>query len=200
MDVTSLNSLKGRIAEAFVENILRRARYKVSRLGRESQIHRLLKIGDDEFLPDFLVWKKAEHPESDRFLHRLLMIEVKYRANLAEYLRRDADAVFAQVQEHWPELHFVFLTDNPEAARSCFQVVDVSEYRPGHPIRTTDLHALPTLDIYPTTVAEYENLVRQVFSFLGGLVNGSRKPAAKTPGREQATANDLPPSEESGAA
>jgi hypothetical protein len=32
-----LSNLKGRIGEAFVEKILYRARYKVSRLGRESQ-------------------------------------------------------------------------------------------------------------------------------------------------------------------
>ncbi len=195
-----INALKGRIAEALVENILRRAGYQVSRLGRESQIHRLLKIGDDDFLPDFLVWKKVDRPDSERLLHRLLMIEVKYRANLAEYLRRDADAVFSQVREQWPELHFVFVTDNPGPSRCCFQVVDLVEYKPGHPIKTTDLHGLSTLDIYPSTVAEYEKLVREIFSLLGGLANGLRKAEAKAPSREQAAANDPARSEPSGAA
>jgi hypothetical protein len=194
------NALKGHIAEALVENILRRAGYKVSRLGRESQIHRLLKIGADEFLPDFLVWKKVDRSNSERFLHRLLMIEVKYRANLAEYLRSDADAAFSRVQEQWPELFFVFVTDNPDPARSCFQVVDLSDYKSGAPIRTTNLEALSTLDIYPSTVAEYENLVGQIFSLLGGPASDWRRAQTKAPSREQGIANNLPPSEESGAA
>jgi hypothetical protein len=193
--------LKGRIGAAFVENILRRAGYQVSRLGRDSQTQRLLKIGDDEFLPDFLVWKKLNgRPDSERFLHRLLMIEVKYQASLGEYLRRDADAVFSQVKEQWPELHFVFVTDNPEPARSCFQVVDLLEYRPDHPIQTVDLHRLRMLDIYPSTVAEYETLVRQIFSLLGAQapVNDLRKSQAKAAGRDRATVNDVPRSEQSG--
>lgn len=95
--------LKGRIGEAFVENILRRAGYQVSRLGRDSQTQHLLKIGEDEFLPDFLVWKKVNgRPDSERFLHRLLMIEVKYQASLGEYLRRDADAVCPRSKSSGP--------------------------------------------------------------------------------------------------
>lgn len=52
------NHLKGRIAEAFVEAIFQRAGYSVSRVGRESQVQRLVKIGTDEFLPDFLIRKR----------------------------------------------------------------------------------------------------------------------------------------------
>ena len=52
-----LEALKGRIAEAFVEAIFRRAGYRVSRSGRESQSLRLLRIGADSFLPDFLLHK-----------------------------------------------------------------------------------------------------------------------------------------------
>jgi dihydrodipicolinate reductase len=51
-----VNGLKGRIGEALVEGILREARFKVSRLGRESQVQQLLKTGSSEFLPDFLIW------------------------------------------------------------------------------------------------------------------------------------------------
>ena len=40
-----LETLKGRIAEAFVEAIFRRAGYRVSPAGRESQFQRPVKIG-----------------------------------------------------------------------------------------------------------------------------------------------------------
>lgn len=173
--------LKGRIAEAFVENILRRAGYRVSRLGRETQRERLLKINDDEFLPDFLAWKAVPGPGLERRLHRLLMIEVKYRAGLVEYLRRDGHAVFGQVSEHWPELYFLFVTDHPAEGRSCFQVVDLATYAPGRPITTVDLPDVPDLDIFPSTVAEYESLVRSLFSLLNTApaLEPSRKPQAK---------------------
>jgi hypothetical protein len=127
-----LGGLKGRIAEALVESILRRAGYQVSRLGRESQVHRLIKVGADEFLPDFLVWKPVSGDAMDRHLHRLLTVEVKYRANLIEFLRRHAPAVLAEIKEQWP----------------------------------ADLHEVPALDVYPTTVREYEALVRQIFPLL----------------------------------
>ena len=178
---TESSVLKGRIAEAFVENILRRAGYRVSRLGRETQVQRLLKINDDEFLPDFLAWKAVPSPGVDRRLHRLLMIEVKYRSSLAEYLRRDGHTVFAQVSEQWPELYFIFVTDHPVEGRSCFQVVDLATYAPGRPIITVDLHDVRDLDIFPSTVAEYESLVRSLFSLLNGPsgLPGLRKPQVK---------------------
>jgi hypothetical protein len=179
------SALKGRIAEAFVENILRRAGYRVSRLGRETQAQRMLRINDDEFLPDFLAWKAVPSPGAERRLHRLLMIEVKYRPALAEYLRREGHAVFAQVSEQWPELYFVFVTDHPVDGRSCFQVVDLAVYVPGRAIATVDLHDVPDLDIFASTVAEYESLVRSLFSLLnGGLAAASRKPPVKAGGDE----------------
>jgi hypothetical protein len=174
-------ALKGRIAEAFVENILRRAGYRVSRVGRETQTQRLLKINDDEFLPDFLAWKAVPSPGLERRLHRLLMIEVKYRAGLADYLRGEGHAVFRQVSEQWPELYFVLVTDRPDDGRSCFQVVDLATYDPGRQIATVDLHDVPDLDIFPSTVAEYESLVRSLFSLLSGAPAPElpRKPQAK---------------------
>src|SRR5215472_19219479 len=38
-------NLKGRVGEALVENIFRRAGYKVARLGRESQVQQMLRTG-----------------------------------------------------------------------------------------------------------------------------------------------------------
>jgi hypothetical protein len=74
-----LNALKARVAEALVESILRQAGYTVSRLGRECQVQRLVKLGGHEFAPDFLVWKPAVSSAA-RDLHQLLTVEVKYES------------------------------------------------------------------------------------------------------------------------
>src|SRR5206468_1092350 len=68
--------LKGRIGEALVENIFHLAGYRVARLGRESYVQRLLKDGEDEFSPDFLVWKPVDGMPGAFWL---LNVEVKYR-------------------------------------------------------------------------------------------------------------------------
>ena len=187
MDV---NALKGRIAEAFVENIFRQAGYKVSRLGRESQVQHLLKVGTDEFLPDFLVWKPIEKASSGRPLHRLLTVEVKYRSNIGEFLRRSGGELFSQIVEQWPELYVVFVTDNPHERRSCFQVVDLQQYTPDTPLTTMDLHEAGDLGIYKSAVEEYEGLVKQVFSLLGQQVrvdNALRKPEVRIPSPKTAS-------------
>lgn len=48
-----VDDLKGRIAEALVESIFRRASYRVARVGRESSVQGLVKVGASEFSPDF---------------------------------------------------------------------------------------------------------------------------------------------------
>src|SRR3990167_8266249 len=119
-------NLKGRIAEAFVETIFQRAGYTVSRIGRESQVQRLVKIGSDEFLPDFLLRKPVAETGTGRPLHRLIPIEVKYRANVDAFLRQHGDELLSRVGEQWPELCIVLVTDHPAPSRSCFQVIDLS--------------------------------------------------------------------------
>ncbi|HET7876052.1 MAG TPA: hypothetical protein VFN71_11090 [Methylomirabilota bacterium] len=161
-----VSGLKGRIGEAFVENILRRAGYRVARVGRESQIHRLVKIGTDEFLPDFLIWKPAEHGPAGERLHRLMTVEVKYRANIPEWLRWFDRERLAAVAGQWPEHYLVFVTDNPQDRRSCFQVIDLRDYAPGRALVTKDLHEARELDIFQKTVEEYESLVKRMFSLL----------------------------------
>lgn len=161
-----LDGIKGRFAEALVEGLFRRAGYQVSRLGRESHVQRLVKIGPDEFLPDFLVWKPVEGDSSERPLYRVLTIEVKYRAKLGEFLKRQGKTVFSTLREQWPDLYFVFVTDNPEDGRSCFQVVDLRAYAVRQEPLTTDLHQRQELEIWRKTVEEYEGLVRQVFPML----------------------------------
>jgi hypothetical protein len=160
-------TLKGRVGEALVENILRRAGYKVARLGRESQVQQMLKTGISEFLPDFLVWKPVAPPVGDASLNRVLSFEVKYRHDVPEYLERFGAAFLSEVAEQWPDLYVVLVTDHPEPTRSCFQALNLRGYDPDVPLVTRDLHELRELDIYRTTVAEYEELVRQIFSLLG---------------------------------
>jgi hypothetical protein len=165
-----VNGLKGRIAEAFVESIFRRAGYTVSRVGRESQVHRLVKIGSDEFLPDFLVRKQVRRDDAGRPLHRLLPVEVKYRRDVDRFLQRYGTEFFGKLSDQWPELCVVFVTDAPVEGRSCFQIV---EFAPLRAAGLRDLHAVPGLDIFETTVREYESLVRQVFPLVeraGGVV------------------------------
>lgn len=54
-----LSNIKGRIAETLVESIFRRAEFKMTRFGRESDLRGMLKFGKDEsFSPDFLAMKE----------------------------------------------------------------------------------------------------------------------------------------------
>ena len=176
-----IEGLKGRIAEALVESIFRRAGYRVSRAGRESQFQRLMKIGADEFLPDFLLHKPAGETPTGRTLHRLIPVEVKYRASVEEFLRSHGDGLVSTLRAQWPELCIAFVTDHPASGRSCFQVLDIAAAPPGEPLVSIDLHYVAEFDIYLTTVQEYEGLVRQIFPLLrlgGGF---TRSPGADAP-------------------
>jgi hypothetical protein len=163
------SALKGRIAEAFVEAIFRRAGYFVSRVGRESQVQRLIKVGSDEFLPDFLIRKSLVREAGQRPLHKLIPVEVKYRRDVDRFLRIYGRDLFERVRPAWPDLYVVFVTDNPAPGRSSFQVVDLCS---GSTSATRDLHVATDLDIYESTVREYERLVGEIFALLG------RRPSA----------------------
>ena len=163
-DVSLIDHLKGRIAEALVESIFLRHGYKVSRLGRESQVQRLINLNCDEFLPDFLVWKVAKGASSD--VHRMLHIEAKYRANLSDFLQRNGVDVLSRAQQRWPSLYFVFVTDVPAAHRSCFQAVWLHDYVPGSLPTTVDLHEIRDLGICRSTVIRHEVMVQNLFASL----------------------------------
>lgn len=120
-----------------------RAGYAVSRVGRESQVPGLFKNGKDEF--------------------RLIPIEVKYRYDLARFLRREA-AEFFEAAKRWPDLCLVLVTDRPAEGRSCFQVLQGVD----EAATTTDLERVAVLDIYPSTVLEYAHLATKLFSLLAG--------------------------------
>ena len=177
------NDLKERIAETLVEGILRRARYRVALAGRQSRVRTLLKIESDGFMPGLLAWKQTE---GARVLAPLLIpVDVRYRADVPSALQQEAPRL-ASAAEQWHNIYFVFVTEHPESGRSCFQVVDVRQCRPGAPWHTVDLHEVAELDIYWHTVEEYEGLVRMIFPVLSGSARASvsaRRPGHRLPGR-----------------
>jgi hypothetical protein len=164
--------LKGRMSEALVEGIFKRAQYMVARVARETQVSALMRTGRS--VPDFVVWKALDEPSLGHRSYLLLAIEVKYCANLADYLRRETPTRSPEVALQWPELYEILVTDRPAAGRSCFQAVHVSILPPAGPPTSLDLHMVPGLDIYRRTVEEYEGLVREVFPIIGSRNGGSR--------------------------
>jgi hypothetical protein len=182
--------LKGRMSEALVEGIFKRAQYMVARVARETQVSALMRTGRN--VPDFVVWKALDEPSLGHRSYLLLAIEVKYCVNLGDYLRREAPARSPEVALQWPELYEILVTDRPAAGRSCFQAIHVSILPPAAPPASVDLHLVPGLDIYRRTVEEYEGLVREVFPILGSRNGGSgsgdwaRKLAGRAPARADA--------------
>ncbi len=174
-----LRSIKGRIAEALVESMFRRALYRMTRFGRESDLRGMLKLGkDDDFVPDFLALKENLGSRDAPRVYGTFMIEVKYRADLPRYLalqeRGGAKSLLAKSKAKWPNLYVIFVTDRPGEGRSCFQALDVSAYEPGGPVTTRPLYEMQALDIYPNNVIEHEELTRQLFGLLASLSAPSR--------------------------
>lgn len=172
-----INLLKGRMSEALVEGIFKRAQYMVARVARETQVSALMRTGQS--VPDFVVWKALDEPSLGHRSYLLLAIEVKYCPDLDDYLLRETPARSPEVALQWPELYEILVTDRPELGRSCFQAVHVSILPPAAPPSTLDLHLVPGLDIYRRTVEEYEGLVREVFPLIGSRNGGSRNGGSK---------------------
>jgi hypothetical protein len=202
MTIDPISLLKGRMAEALVEAVFKRARYTVARVGRETQMPALVRSGRTEFIPDFMVWRALDGPSLGHHSYRLVAIEVKYRADLEDYLCRDSPSRSAEVAQQWPELYEILVTDRPECGRSRFQAIHVSALHAGTVPVTLDLHKVPGLDIYTRTLEEYEGLVREIFPILGsqhgsrqGLdqahVEPERKPRAWMPGRSRGRGHRL---------
>jgi hypothetical protein len=180
-----INLLKGRMAEALVEWIFKRAQYMVARVARETQVSALTRTGQS--VPDFVVWRARDEPSLGHRSYLLLAIEVKYCADLDDHLRRETPARSPEVALQWPELYEILVTDRPEVGRSCFQAVHVSILPPAAPPSSLDLHLVPGLDIYRRTVEEYEGLVREVFPLIGSRSGDwARKLGGRAPARRAA--------------
>ncbi|MEK6666209.1 MAG: hypothetical protein AAB016_07755 [candidate division NC10 bacterium] len=174
-----LDGIKGRIAEALVESIFRRALYRMTRFGKESDLRGILKLGKDEdFAPDFFALKENLALREAPGVYQTFMIEVKYRADLPRYLalqeRGGAKSLLAKSKAKWPNLYVIFVTDRPGEGRSCFQALELRSYEPGGPVKTEPLYEMPALEIYPNNVIEHEELVRQLFGLLASLSAPSR--------------------------
>jgi hypothetical protein len=170
-----LNNIKGRIAEALVESIFRRAESKITRFGRESDLRGMMKSGKDEsFTPDFLAMKEVV--AESRGVYQTHMVEVKYRSNLVRYLSQEKKmggaSELVPAQEKWPNLCLVFVTENAGEKRSCFQALDLSLFEPGKFLRTVDLHEIRRFDLYPQNVQQHEELARKMFGLLSEIKAG----------------------------
>lgn len=136
--------LKGRLAEALVEGMLMRAGHVVSRSTRRSKT----------FVPGFMVRK----PAADQ----LIPMEVVFRRDLRRFLRVEASR-FVTESSQWPGLCLVLVTDKPPRDHSCFQVLDLG----GGLDAVQDLDKMAVLDVFPSTVREYDRLAVKLFPLLG---------------------------------
>ena len=155
-----LYDTKSRIAEAFVESIFRRARYRVIQI-RGAQA---LRIGREDFSPHFGV-STDDGPEPE------FLVEVKYRPSVDQFIalenQRRESSIYTLARRQWPNLFFVLVTDHPAPDRSCFQAVAFGNGS-GRPQTTLDLVDLTELKIFPHNVEDHERLLLRLFGLLSG--------------------------------
>jgi hypothetical protein len=161
-----LLEIKGRISVALVESIFRRAGFT---LAPPVMVETSQRLGREDLIPDF----KATPPGGgDGAGHGSWVVEVRYRPQVGQYLliesQRGPHSLFAVAKRHWPTLVFVFVTDHPEAGRSCFQVVDLASWATGGTVTALDLYAHDELRIFRQNVEEHEALLRRMFALLTG--------------------------------
>lgn len=153
---------KSRIAEALVESIFRRARYRISPFQSEQSP---LRFGREDFSPDFRAARESPPGEPLEIL-----IEVKYRPHIDQFIsvenQRGDRSVFLMARRQWPKLYFVLVTDHPGSGRSCFQAISFAGYTPGAPFETVDLTEFPELRIFRNNVEDHEVLVARIFGLL----------------------------------
>ena len=141
----------------------REAGYRVCRTGQENNLPGLIQKASD-FTPDFVVFR-AKQPG----LYRLFHLEVKFRFDIESFLKDEAkkgpDSIFEQ-RKKWPELHFVFVTDQPRRGKACIQVADLRNYQAGLESQTIDLDRWEVLEVAPDIVSSYQAAIRDLFSAL----------------------------------
>ena len=153
---------KSRVAEALVESIFRRARYRIQTFSADTAP---LRVGRENFSPDFVVRLDANGgPAHD------ILVEVKYRPSIEQFVsvenQRGDRSVLELARRQWPELYFVLVTERPDAGRSCFQALPIHDLAPGGPFHTIDLGQLAELKIYPNNIEDHEVLARRIFVLL----------------------------------
>jgi len=161
-----LLEIKGRIAVALVEAIFRRAGFALAPVVHAEVAPRQ---GREDLIPDFQATLPAA-VDGPSLAPRV--VEVRYRPQVGQYLlieaQRGPHSLFTVAKRQWPSLMFVFVTDHPEAGRSCFQVVDLGPWVAGSAVAALDLHAHDELQIFRQNVEEHETLLRRMFALLTG--------------------------------
>jgi len=159
-----LLEVKGRVAEALVESIFRRARYHLRPYKTDGLP---LRFGRENFSPDFFASPGPDGHATDE-----LLIAVKYRPSPDQFLsvenQRGDRSVLLTARRSWPSLYFILATDRPEPGRSCFQVMSLTRWQPGEPFRSVDLVDLKELRIFQHNVEDHEELIRRIFGLLSG--------------------------------
>jgi hypothetical protein len=161
-----LLEIKGRIAVALVESVFRRAGFTVAPAPTAEPVPRQ---GREDLVPDF---QATLPPDPGGPAPAPCIIDVRYRPQVSQYLlieaQRGPHSLFTVAKRQWPSLVFVFVTDHPEAGRSCFQVVDLGPWSIGSAVTALDLHAHDALRIFRQNVEEHEALLRRMFTLLTG--------------------------------
>ena len=159
-----LLEVKSRVAEALVESIFRRARYTVEPFHRDELP---LRFGREDFSPDFAIRMPIATDREAQWL-----VEVKYRSSVDQYMsvenQRGDRSVFAAARRQWPNLCFVFVTDRPQAGRSCFQALPFLDHPLGKPYDTVALADVERFGIFAHNIADHEELLRRIFALLVG--------------------------------
>jgi len=160
-----LLEIKGRISVALVESIFPRAGFT---LAPPVAVETSQRLGREDLIPDF----QAILPAEGGAARAPCVVEVRYRPQVGQYLliesQRGPHSLFTVAKRHWPALVFVFVTDHPEAGRSCCQAVDRGSWAAGSAVATLDLHAHDELRIFRQNVEEHEALLRRMFTLLTG--------------------------------
>jgi len=156
-----LSEAKGRIAEALVESIFRRARYDVAAYKTDQS---LLRFGREDFSPAFRVEQRLDGED------RGFLLAVKYRPSAEQFIsvenQRGDRSIFQMMRRHWPSLYFVLVTERPQAGRSCFQVVPFETLRSGETFRTLDLVEVKEFGLFPHNLEDHDELTRRIFASL----------------------------------
>ena len=162
-----LLDIKDRIAVALVESIFRRAGFVLTPPNSGEMVARL---GREELVPDF--WAGRLPSEAGDPPAPARLVEVRYRPQVGQYLaieeQRGPQSLVVLAKRQWPSLVFVFVTDHPEAGRSCFQALDLDSWKLGAAVTAVDLSAHHGLGIFRQNVEEHEALLRRMYALLTG--------------------------------
>ena len=162
-----LLEIKGRIAVALVESIFRRAGFTLA--PAVAAVESSQRLGREDLIPDFQVMLPDANVDGAQ---TPCVVEVRYRPQVAQYLliegQRGPHSLFTVAKRQWPTLVFVFVTDHPEAGRSCFQIVDLTSWSASGAVTALDLHEHHGLQIFRQNVEEHEALLRRMFVLLTG--------------------------------